>query len=111
MVTSVKNRAEVDLQRSILFGGPDDFLMDYTFQLPVDTRSLRSDYPFKIVKKEYLIMTWMTLVGNVGGTLGMFIGFSFLNSTEWIIVWLAKIWRYMQKAVQKEETQLKKSQP
>ena len=67
------------------FRGPDDFLMDYTFQLPVDTRSLRSDYPFKIVKKEYLIMTWMTLVGNVGGTLGMFIGFSFITTSEWLI--------------------------
>ena len=27
----------------------------------------------------------MTLVGNVGGTLGLFIGFSFLNISEWMI--------------------------
>ena len=46
---------------------------------------MRSKKPFKIVKTQYLITSIMTLVGNVGGTLGLFIGFSFLNISEWMI--------------------------
>ena len=29
-------------------------------------------------------MSWISLVGNVGGTLGMFVGFSFIGILEWI---------------------------
>ena len=42
--------------------------------------------PFKTVNVEYLEMTLMSLIGSVGGTLGMFVGFSFmgmLESSEW----------------------------
>ena len=30
-------------------------------------------------------MSFMGLVGNVGGTLGMFIGFSFVGTSEWFM--------------------------
>ena len=36
--------------------------------------------PVKMVWQEYYIMSGMTLVGIVGGTLGMFVGFSFIDS-------------------------------
>ena len=39
--------------------------------------------PFKTVKTEYLLTTFMSLVGNVGGTLGMFVGFSFIGMADW----------------------------
>ena len=55
---------------------------------------LRSAEPFKIVRKEYLTMSGMLLVGNVGGMLGMFVGFSFMGSTAWLfgIFLRVKIW-------------------
>ena len=34
---------------------------------------------------EYFVTTGLSLVGNVGGTLGMFIGFSFLGTAEWLL--------------------------
>ena len=49
-----------------------------------------SKKPFKIIKKEYLIMNEMSLVGNVGGTLGMFVGFSFIGTIEWLMDILSK---------------------
>ena len=36
----------------------------------------------KIVKKEYLVNTLISLVGNVGGTLGMFVGISMFGVTQ-----------------------------
>ena len=30
-------------------------------------------------------MNEMSLIGNVGGTLGMFVGFSFIGTVEWIL--------------------------
>ena len=41
--------------------------------------------PLKSVKKEYYIMSVLSLIGNVGGILGTFIGFSFLGAYEWLM--------------------------
>ena len=57
----------------------------YNFQLPISIKDHRSEKPFKIVKTEYLIMSWISLVANVGGTFGLFIGFSFLGLFEWAL--------------------------
>ena len=57
---------------------PDDrnyFKLIYYFGNPEYTK----------VYKEYVIMTEMNLIGNVGGTLGMFIGFSFSGVIALII--------------------------
>ena len=40
------------------------------------------DHLLKYVKKEYLIISPMALVGNVGGILGLFVGFSFISAYE-----------------------------
>ena len=37
------------------------------------------------VKQEYLIVDTITMIGSVGGTLGLFIGFSFLTCMSSII--------------------------
>ena len=60
------------------------FVMEYNFELPSITRDHRSEEPFKTVRTEYLIMTWMLLVGNVGRTWGMFVGFSLFGIFEFI---------------------------
>ena len=55
------------------------------FAVPYANTNLRDEQPFKIVNTEYLVMSGMILVGNVGGMLGLFVGFSFLGSCEWLL--------------------------
>ena len=50
--------------------------------IPWKSRALK---PLKTVRREYFILSGLSFVGNVGGTLGMFVGFSFIGSVEWII--------------------------
>ena len=59
---------------------------------PPGTRDIREDSLFKNVRTEYLILPWPALIANVGGTLGMFIGFSFIGTSEWMIDYLIEIW-------------------
>ena len=76
-----------------IFTGQNGYDLDYRFVLPTKgTVVLRTDEPFKIVKKEYLIMHLMLLVGNVGGTLGSFVGFSFITTSEWFLEISLKSW-------------------
>ena len=44
----------------------------------------RSTKPFKTVREEFWLISWTSLLGNVGGTLGMFIGFCFIATFEWL---------------------------
>ena len=67
-------------------------VLAYSFQLPISIKDHRSEKPFKTVKTEYLIMSWVSLVAQVGGTFGMFIGFSFLGIFEWFMNVGANCW-------------------
>ena len=53
------------------------------FGTPHASLDLRSTRPVKFIMKEYFIVNGMSLVGNIGGTLGMFVGFSFITTSEW----------------------------
>ena len=66
---------------------------EYSFGFPHSTPVVRSYEPFKTIKKEYLIISWMSLLGNVGGTLGMFIGFSFITTSELAIDAGLSLWK------------------
>ena len=75
------------------------FIIEYSFGLDKKSKEAderlkthRSEEPYKIVRKEYLILSGMSFVGNVGGMLGLFIGFSFLGISEWIVDGLARAW-------------------
>ena len=61
------------------------FVFGYIFDQPVVTKNIRLQEPMKTVRSEYYIITGMTLVGNVGGILSMFIGFSILTTAECIL--------------------------
>ena len=45
----------------------------------------RGNRPAMVVHTENLIIDGFTLLGNVGGQMGMFIGFSFIGAIGWII--------------------------
>ena len=57
---------------------------EYSFVAPKATWERRNKEPFKYVRKEYWVMPLTTLVGNIGGTAGMFVGFSFITAYEWL---------------------------
>ena len=58
---------------------------EFSFTLP----------PKVSVKEEYLITNEISLIGNVGGTLGMFVGFSFIGTIEWLLEILSKAKNHM----------------
>ena len=65
-------------------------ILEWRFVQPKWRREQRSEAPFKTVHREMLKMSGMSLIGNVGGTLGMFIGFSFIGTSEWLLEKLGK---------------------
>ena len=77
------------------------FQLDVNFEPPFGTVDTMSNAPFKIVKREYLIMTWMSFVGNVGGTLGLFVGFSFVTTSEWFVDATVVVWNRMRRVINK----------
>ena len=67
----------------------------YSFDQFRSTTDLRTKMPYKTIKTEYLIMPWTNLVGNVGGTFGMFTGFAIISALEWLAILLNKNWIIM----------------
>ena len=63
----------------------NDCRIEYQFDTPVASKGIGFNKPFKNVKQEYLLMPLISVVGNIGGTLGMFIGFSFISATECVM--------------------------
>ena len=64
----------------------NQFVLEYDFEVPKATRDMLSRNPYKTLKTERLVTSGITLVGNVGGTLGMFVGFSFIATSEWLAI-------------------------
>ena len=64
----------------------------YQFEAPKATRNQLSKEPFKNVKREVWVVTFASLVGNVGGTLGMLVGFSFFMGFEKVGAFLELFW-------------------
>ena len=63
------------------------------FDSPSSRRQSRLMLPYKTVHTEYLVTTWISLVGAVGGTLGMFVGFSIIGTSEWFMAHLWICWK------------------
>ena len=55
--------------------------VDYRFAIPLITK----------VYEQYVICDFITMIGSVGGTLGLFIGFSFSNMFVCIIEYLQRL--------------------
>ena len=64
----------------------------------------RSDKLLKRVMREYWIVSTLSLVGTVGGTLGMFVGFSLMGTFEWLFAAVVpKCFRWTCKMCQKQK--------
>ena len=64
----------------------DKISVGYKFVIPEVNRDLRSEKPFKTVKTEYWIISGVSLIGSIGGTLGLFVSFSFIDILKWMIL-------------------------
>ena len=69
----------------------------FRFSSPLSGDS-RSISLHKTVKTEYLVNTWIAMVGTVGGTLGMFVGFSIIGSFEWLMPLGARMMNKLKKS-------------
>ena len=63
----------------------DQISLGYHFELPLSTRNMRSKKPFKTVHREHLVMSMVSLLADVGGTLGIFVGLSLFGTSEWFM--------------------------
>ena len=86
--------------------------MSYHIKPPPSVNGQRKEMPLKTVNTEYLIVGWMSLIGNVGGMMGLFVGFSFMGMYESFSVQLTKFlnWINRQKSNQ-EGAEKEKRQP
>ena len=62
---------------------------EFYFSLYMDSpnslrQGLRMFEPFKTVHTEHYILDWMELIGTIGGTLGLMIGFSFMGCVSFM---------------------------
>ena len=76
------------------------FAFGYKFPLPKSIVNLRHNEPVKTIKEELLIVDTMSLVGNIGGTLGLFVGFSFFGATQWLMESVSNFWMLLTRWIQ-----------
>ena len=70
-------------------------VLGYEFETPKYSRDIRSKAPHKTVKTEYVINTLVSLIGTVGGTMGMFVGFSIIGMFESLMAHLDMFWKWL----------------
>ena len=75
-----------------------------SFELPAATRRQLTKIPHKTVLKEYYVITGVAFLGNVGGMLGIFVSFSWLGMSEWILKVSEEILTRFQKSKQRTKS-------
>ena len=70
------------------------FEFKYQFRVPESSNGERTRWPVKTVIQEHYLWTGETLLGNIGGSLGMFIGFSFTGVSASLFENLILLWGY-----------------
>ena len=71
--------------------GPDGqdssgFGLNIKFSISESTNNMWTDRFTKTVTQEYYIKTGIEVIGTVGGTLGLFVGLSFLDSGSFLVM-------------------------
>ena len=81
----------MDKSDSRLHGSPDAFHFSIEYGRPRSLDGYRENRPIKTVHKETPVWGPFQLLGNIGGTMGMFVGFSFSGCIGWIITLTFKL--------------------
>ena len=86
---NLKNMIKVGNETVSKILGSDDIDDTIILKLRIDlldwSKGDRTDELHLDVYTEYYVWTGVSLIGNVGGQLGLFIGFSFLGSWVWLM--------------------------
>ena len=59
---------------------------------PKHSLGYRSSQVTKMIYTENLVVNEFTLLGNIGGQMGMLVGFSFSSFASWILGQLVHLW-------------------
>ena len=73
----------------------DTIILKLRIDLPDWSKGDRTKELQLDVYTEYYVWSGVSLVGNVGGQLGLFIGFSFLGSWVWLMSKAQMIWSWV----------------
>ena len=79
------------LMKQVELEGNDKFILEYRWEAPQSTRDARSNELYKTVFTETYVISGVSLLGNAGGILGMFDGFSFIGIYETLVAGWAKV--------------------
>ena len=74
------------------YGIDDTIILKLRIDLPDWSKGDRTKELQLDVYTEYYVWSGVNLVGNVGGQLGLFIGFSFLGSWVWLMSKAQMLW-------------------
>ena len=78
----------------------DVWLVRFEFHTPMTRFDSRFKRPFKTIHREYLVHSEISLIGTVGGTMGMFVGFSIMGTSEWVMAMVFhKVFIYLTKCI------------
>ena len=78
-------------------GQENKFQFSLALGEPLHSLGYRSSKPTKIIYTENLVVDEFTLLGNIGGQMGMLVGFSFSGFASWLLGSLVKLWVLVKK--------------
>ena len=76
----IKEYRANDFAAPIRIDGLNGFVFRVAMDPPTSSRDYKVSHPIKTLFTEYYLLTELQLIGTIGGTLGLMIGFSFMGS-------------------------------
>ena len=72
----------------------ESIVFSITFDHKDWSKGERSKYLVVDVYEEYQVWNGISLIGNIGGQMGLLVGFSFLGCSDWFIKIVPKAWKW-----------------
>ena len=102
-------RSQNDMEKVI----PNQLKAQFKYSLPATTfkKHMTNKLLNKTIKTETYLITGLALLGNVGGILGIFVGFSFMGVSDWIMTGFGKIWNRYKHIIRRSTIDLEEANP
>ena len=81
---------------------PNVWIVRFEFHTPMTRFDSRLKRPFKTIHEEYLVHSEISLIGTIGGTMGMLVGFSIMGTSEWVMLMVIPKVLYLTKCILKK---------
>ena len=95
MEKTLKRFLNEEVRKQLLDTNNTQYMFWASFLSPQSTRGEYINRVQKDVHKELVSMTGISLIGNVGGQLGLCLGFSFIGFIAWLLVMVPKIFKIL----------------